>query len=160
MLKPDVTVNNGVTTIAASEVINAPQEVVWNALKVIGDIEKFHPLVKKSRATTEKLSGLGAKRHCTLLPMGQMEEEVVGWVDGQSFEMEVTGGKFLPPYHFMQGKVELKAIEQKTEVTFKFTYVLKFGAMGRLMDSIMIRPQFKKAPPQYISGLKQYVESI
>lgn len=159
MTKTDVYTDHGVTVITSKELINASKEKVWDALKMIGEIEKFHPLVKKSHTTTDLPGGMGAKRHCTLLPMGQMEEEVVLWNEETSFEMVVVGGKMLPPYRFMKGRVDLAELEGKTELTFAFSYQLKFGVFGRLMDSFLIRPQFKKGPPQYVTGLKNFVEA-
>ena len=158
MSKTIVKIEKGVTKITSEIEINAAKDNVWNILKSIEKIENFHPLIKKSYATTDKRSGLGAKRHCDLLPMGEMEEQVVEWEEGKSFVMEVIGGKMLPPYHFMKGEIELLEIKTTTKVTFTFSYLLKYGFWGRLMDLLLIRPQFKKAPPKYVYGLKEYVE--
>lgn len=158
MTKVNLKTERGITTITSEIGISSPKEKVWDALKAIGEIEKFHPLVKKSNCTTSIEGGLGAKRHCELLPMGQMEEEVTEWKEGKSFTLEVIGGKMLPPYRFMKGKIDLEEVGGKTRVTFSFSYQLKYGILGRFIDIVMIRPQFKKAPPQYVSGLKKYVE--
>ncbi|KJD31196.1 hypothetical protein PW52_16775 [Tamlana sedimentorum] len=150
----------GVTIITSEVEINASREKVWKVLSLIGEIEKFHPLVKKSEAISHIKSGLGAKRHCELLPMGQMEEEVVEWREGKSFVLEVVGGKMLPPYRFMKGRIDLVELDEKTKVTFLFSYQLKYGILGRMMNALVIRPQFKKAPPKYVNGLKEYVETL
>ncbi|WP_149304488.1 SRPBCC family protein [Pareuzebyella sediminis] len=160
MGKAVLRMEKGATIIASVTEINASKEKVWEVLSPIGDIEKFHPLVKKSHAISTVKSGMGAKRHCELLPMGQMVEEVVQWDEGSSFILQVIGGKMLPPYRFMEGKVDLIEIGKKTKVTFSFSYQLKYGILGRLMNALLIRPQFKKAPPQYVAGLKEYVEKL
>ena len=67
-----VKTHHGVTTISANLTINKSNKEVWNALKDVGGIEKFHPLVKQSHTIGETKSGLGARRYCRLLPMGQM----------------------------------------------------------------------------------------
>ena len=148
----------GITQIISTISINAPKERVWDALKNIGDLQKFHPMVKKSHLVSKVSSGLGAKRYCDLKPMGSMEEIATEWDEGNSFTMKVIGGKMLPPYNTMNGTVSLVNTDMGTLVTFSFSYKLKFGALGRLMDTIMIRPQFSKAPPKYVSGLKSYLE--
>lgn len=150
----------GVTTLRAEVVINTTKDQVWQELKEIGSIQNFHPLIKKSYTTTEVKSGLGARRTCELLPMGQMLEEVVEWNEGSSFTMEVIGGKMLPPYRFMRGQIELTETKDCTNVCFTFSYQLKFGILGRLMNLLMIKPQFKKAPPKYVQGLKSYIEPL
>ena len=160
MSKTTVKTEKGVTIISSEIEINTSRDKVWNVLKPIGEIGNFHPLIKKSYATTDEKSGLGAKRHCELLPMGVMEEKVIEWVEGKSFMMEVIGGKMLPPYRFMKGKIELFEVDNKTKVIFTFSYLLKFGFFGRLMNALLIKPQFKKAPPKYVTGLKEYIENL
>lgn len=151
----------GVTIITSLIEINAPKEKVWRVLNFIGEIENFHPLIKKSYVTTNVKSGLGAKRYCELLPMGKMEEEAIEWDEGKSFVMKVIGGKMLPPFLFMKGKVCLEELGVKrTKVSFSFSYQLKYGVLGNLMNILLIKPQFKKAPPKYVQGLKEYVEKL
>lgn len=151
------TTENGVTVITAQIEIDTPREKVWKVLSEIGEIEKFHPLVKKSLLTSNNGGGVGAQRHCELLPMGQMVENVIEWEEGKTIVLEVVGGKMLPPYRFMQGRVDI-AGEEKTNVTFSFSYQLKYGVLGQWMNRLFIRPQFVKAPPKYVSGLKEYIE--
>lgn len=148
------------TVITAQTEINAEKDKVWSVLKSIGEIKNFHPLIKNSYSTTPQQNGLGAKRICELIPMGQMEEEAVAWNEGQSFIMQVVGGKMLPPYHFMKGEINLVEQNGKTNVSFSFSYRLKFGVVGQIMNALVIKPQFKNAPPKYVNGLKEYVESL
>ena len=158
MNKAQVKTNHGVTTLSSEIEIRAPKLKVWEVLSDVGGIEKFHPLVKKSKTLTIKKDGLGAKRYCELLPMGVMEEQVVEWQEGQSFVMKVVGGKMLPPHKFMEGIIELEEKQEHTLVRFSFRYELKYGLFGRLMDALLIKSQFRKAPPQYVQGLKNYIE--
>lgn len=159
-MKSSVKSEKGSTIICAEIEINKPKDQVWAVLKTIADIQNFHPLIKKSSSITNLKNGKGAQRSCELLPMGQMIEEVIEWNEGSSFTMKVIGGKALPPYHFMKGRIELFEIDDRTKVQFTFSYQLKFGALGNIMNALVIRPQFKKAPPQYVAGLKQYVEGL
>ncbi len=148
---------NRATQLTASTIINASKENVWNVLKEFGNIAAFHPLVKYS-VNTNETTGLGARRHCDLLPMGAMEEEITAWEEGVSFTADVVGGKMLPPCHFMTGQLELEKSGNQTKVNFTLSYQMKYGVLGRIMNAIMIKPQFKKAPHQYVNGLKNYIE--
>lgn len=147
------------TQLIASVIIDAHKDSVWKVVNDFSSIADFHPLVKTSKSTNE-ISGLGAKRYCELLPMGAMEEEITQWTDGVSFTTYVVGGKMLPPCHYMRGILDLQPMGEQTKVTFTFKYHMKFGVFGRLMNALMIKPQFKKAPPQYVNGLKNYIESM
>lgn len=151
---------NGITRISSSLIIESSIESIWNILKRFGEIEKFHPLIKRSYSMTEQKSGIGAKRHCVLLPMGEMDEVITEWIEGKSFTAEVYAGKMLPPCHFMRGEIRLEPEGNRSRVTFTFTYQLKYGFVGKLMDRLLIRPQFRKGPPRYVEGLKKYMEQV
>ena len=146
------------THLKATTIIHVPSDLVWQVLTEYGNISAFHPMVKKSFSTNSKI-GLGATRHCDLQPMGEMEEEITAWEEGRLLVSEVKGGKLLPPYRFMRGKTVVESLGGETRVSFTFSYLLKFGLIGRVMNKFMIKPQFSKAPPQYLQGLKKYLES-
>ncbi len=99
--------HNG-TKLIATTIIDAPQTAVWDILKHPGKVAEFHPLIKKSYMTTEAQNGMGAKRHCDLLPMGEFNEVITEWEEGNAFTIEVTDGKMLPPHHFMKGRFALE----------------------------------------------------
>ena len=151
-------VENGTTTIKATCNIDATPSKVWETLEKPGDIKKFHPLIKESFMLSQRESGVGAKRHCDLKPMGAMDELITEWSDGISFKTKLIGGKMLPPLSFMEGEVELENVNTQTQVSFTISYKLKYGIAGRIMDTIMVRPQFKGAPMKYVRGLKNYIE--
>ncbi|MGD1847984.1 MAG: SRPBCC family protein [Salibacteraceae bacterium] len=159
MHQTHVSTHGGITVISSEIEIKARKNKVWEVLRDIGGIAQFHPLVKASKTLSHTASGLGARRYCALLPMGSMEEEVIAWHEGQSFVMEVVGGQLLPPHKFMKGHIELSDNYDSTKVRFSFSYQLKYGVLGRWMNALLIQPQFKKAPPQYVQGLKAYVEN-
>ncbi len=150
--------NQNVTTLQASTRINATPEEVWSVLKDFGNISAYHPLIKSSHRTNE-INGIGAKRVCKLLPMGSMEEQIIQYSEGKSFVVEVVDGQMLPPCSFMRGTIELHKRNNQTEVTFTFSYAMKLGIVGQLMNILMIKPQFRKAPIRYVEGLKDYMES-
>ncbi|MEM9897551.1 MAG: SRPBCC family protein [Bacteroidota bacterium] len=152
--------DSGVTTISARASISASREMVWNVLKSPGDIERFHPLIKKSYMIDNQLAGTGSKRYCELRPIGVMMEKITEWKEGFSFTTEVFDGKMLPPFKFVRGTISPQnGSLEPTTVVFTFSYQLKFGWVGRLMNKLLILPQFKGAPPKYVEGLKRYVES-
>jgi hypothetical protein len=90
--------------------------------------------------------------------MGAMEEMITNWEEGKTFTSEVTGGKMLPPCHYMWGVVEVVPIDDGSEVHFTLSYALKFGPMGKFMN-LFLKPQFEKGPPKYLEGLDQFISS-
>lgn len=149
------------TLIEATVPICSSTEKVWGVLKNPGDIRLYHPLIKDSEMLSTNPNGVGAKRLCDLLPMGQMVEVITDWEEGRSYTTEVIDGKMLPPYQFMKGKITVSPLDVYfAEVTFSFHYKLKYGRLGNLLDVLFIKPQFKSAPKKYVQGLKSYVEQL
>ncbi|MEM9858759.1 MAG: SRPBCC family protein [Bacteroidota bacterium] len=148
------------TELESSTRIRACIEEVWRILKFPGKIDTFHPLVKRSYLISNQTQGVGVKRHCDLLPMGAMDEVITSWNEGKSFTTKVVGGRMLPPFVFMKGTIRLDEDNQHTRATFTLSYKLKFGNLGRLMNFLLIKPQFKSAPRKYVEGLKSYVEAL
>ncbi|MCE7995571.1 MAG: SRPBCC family protein [Roseivirga sp.] len=149
----------GVTRLEASVLIKASRQEVWEVVRDFGNIQIFHLLIKESHKLNHAPE-LGAQRLCKLKPMGIMEEEIIEWNEGIGYMATVTGGKMLPPYEFMTGKLFLEAVGDETQVTFTFSYKLKFGALGSIMNLLLIKPQFKAAPVKFVEGLRQYCERI
>ena len=146
------------TILSASTYIQAPQHKVWQVVQEIGEIHSFHPLIKNSYRLNEQ-KGIGAKRHCELKPMGAMDEQIIAWEEGTGFTAEVIGGKMLPPCEYMLGDLALQSEGTGTRVSFTFSYGMKYGILGKIMNQLFIKPQFKAAPGKYVEGLKAYVES-
>lgn len=148
---------DGLTYLSATATIRVPRHEVWEVVQEIGNIMAFHPLIKESRLLNS-VKGIGARRLCQLKPMGTMEEQITAWNDGIGFVTEVTGGKMLPPYEIMRGTLKLEEEGARTRVTFTFCYKLKFGLLGRVINALLVKPQFKGAPIKYVEGLKMYME--
>jgi carbon monoxide dehydrogenase subunit G len=139
--------------------INAPREKVWAVLADLGAIQNFNPGVKKSYYTSEAREGVGAGRVCELRPLGAIEENVSDWQEGKSFTLNVRPLKKAPPFKKATARFQLDSVGQKTRVAVDINYTLRFGPLGRLLDALMVRPQFSKAAPEILLGLKHYVET-
>ena len=159
--KKEIMQSSDITIIKGSTIINDSINTVWNIIKNPEYIHLYHPLIKDSFMLSEKGHGVDSKRKCMLLPMGVMIERITDWQEGVSYTTEVIDGKMLPPFSFMTGTIQLKTIDtHETEATFTFEYKLKYGILGRIMNAILIKPQFRSAPTKYVNGLKNYIEKL
>ncbi len=138
--------------------INAPIEQVWDVVRDFGNINAFNPNLTNSYSTSENNEGLGATRHCDLLPMGSIEERVIDWQDGVGYTIEIFDGEKQPPYKNAQGTFHLRGDGNQTIVTFSLQYEMKLGPIGALMNRVMLRSQFDKAALNIAQGLKHYIE--
>jgi carbon monoxide dehydrogenase subunit G len=138
--------------------IDAPRETVWAKIADLGAIQEYHPGVSRSYYTSEEREGIGASRHCDLLPFGEVEERIVEWRSGDSYTFEIYGSKKLPPFVDAGGRFEVSQDGDGTTVRFEIEYDLKFGPFGQLLDRLMVRSQFRKVPRAVLRGLKRRLE--
>ncbi|OJJ18301.1 hypothetical protein BKI52_26140 [marine bacterium AO1-C] len=147
------------TYIEKSLIIDAPKNVVWEALADFGAIKKFHKGLKDSYATSEANGGLGATRHCDLKPMGSIEERITRWEEGSLYTVEIYEGKKTPPFKTAFATLKVESINaNQTKAYFIIEYTLKFGLLGQLMDAMMVKSQFSKASQIILDGLKEFSE--
>ncbi len=147
------------TTIKTDIRINAPKDEVWKVLADLGGIQSYNSAVKKSYYNTEAKEGIGAGRVCELAPMGEVEEKAIAWTDQESYTLDVKPVDGNPPLKSAQASFVLKEDGNQTIVTMEMNYELKFGPIGKLMDTLMMKPQFAKVVPNILLGLKHHIET-
>ncbi len=91
--------------------------------------------------------------------MGSIEESATEWEEGEGYVLEVLSGEKLPPFKRAYIRISLKEEGQETLATISFDYTLKFGPIGRLLDTWKVRPMFRKVIPRVLDGLKQNSEN-
>lgn len=147
------------TTIIREITIDAPVQKVWDILADFGAIYKFNPGVPTSRSTSTANGGLGATRHCDLLPAGSIEERIIDWHEGHSYKIEIYSGKGIPPFKTAVAQLTVRPDGTGTHARMSVEYKLKFGLLGSLMDRLLVKKQYDKAVPGILAGLKHFVET-
>ncbi len=136
--------------------INASKKEVWDIISDIGAIQNFNPNVSKSFYTSEIKEGIGASRHCDLLPMGKVEERIISWKEGEEFTIEIYESKSVP--FLGEGKFVLKEEGGKTDVTMSLTYRMKGGFLGSLIG-VFMKGRISNAMEGTLAGLKHHIET-
>lgn len=146
-------------TITYQIKIDAPTQKVWSNLADFGGVYKWSPGVKFSRSTSVNNEGLGASRHCDLIPAGSVEERIIEWHGGESLTLEIYKGKGAPPFKKAVATISIKADGASTVVTAKFDYSMKYGPIGALMDLFVVDRFLKKGLQGLLAGLKHHTET-
>ena len=146
------------TRVSHSIRIEAPTEDVWATLADLGAIQDYNPGVSRSYYTSEQREGVGASRHCDLIPFGEVEERIVEWRDGEAYTLEIYDGRKVPPFKKALGFISVEEDGSGSIARFALEYELKYGLLGRLLDLVMVRRQFSKVPKAVLRGLKRHVE--
>jgi ribosome-associated toxin RatA of RatAB toxin-antitoxin module len=145
------------TTLNNEITINASIEKIWEALSVIDNLDKFDPTVKKSTAVTDSKSGLNSKRKVEMLDgKNWFEEKVTEFKPNEALTYQLTDCSF--PIHGLKHSYTFEKIGNQTKVKQVMQYTVKFGLIGKLMDSLMIRKQTSGGIQQFFIGLKEYAE--
>jgi len=136
--------------------INAPKTKVWSVLADIGAVENYNPVVTRSYYTSENKQGVGASRHCDLLPMGSVEEKIIEWDEGESYKIEIFEGKAIP--FKGTGKFELTENGKSTNVKMTFEPDMGSGIFGKIMG-FMMKEKMNKMITGVVIGLKHHLET-
>ncbi len=137
--------------------ISAPPEVVWATLADIGSIYVWNPGVVHSEQTTTGAVNVGARRRCDLGGKNYLNEEVIEFVKPHKLTIRITDTNL--PFKTADIRFRLEGQGNETTVTVSPIYDLKFGWLGRLLDSLMVRRQYRKGMRGLLTGLKNHIES-
>jgi len=147
------------TIIKRKVTINAPKEKVWEALADFGNVQTLSPNIVKSVLTSEQKNGIGATRHCDFASMGaQVEERIVGWIEGESIEIDIYGSKNLPMITAMRATFTVSEDRDSTLLTGTFQYGMT-NALGGLLNSLAMKKMNAKTWVGFIAGIKHHVET-
>jgi carbon monoxide dehydrogenase subunit G len=145
-------------TVGATITIDARPEVVWPVIADLGDIQAFHPGVRRSAYISDSKEGVGAARVCEFGGGRSVEEHAIEWEEGRSFTLELKNGRGMPPFKRAVATMSVRPDGDRTQVDMELRYTLRFGLIGKLMDR-MVRPQFERMLPAVLGGLKKQLEA-
>ncbi len=138
--------------------INAPVGEIWSVLSDLEALEKYDPTVLRSELIPGARTGLGAKRKVHMKDgKNWFEEKVTEWRPGEALVIQLTDCTF--PIKGLKHSYSFSQVGGGTVVKQVMEYEVKFGLLGRLMDSVMIRQQSDKGIKLFMAGLKSIVES-
>jgi carbon monoxide dehydrogenase subunit G len=147
-------------TVAEEIRINAPKSQVWDIINDLAGIQNFSPDVRKSYYSTDLKEGLDAARICEFHNDITVAEKVIDWENGKSLTLSVdfTSG-MKPPVKNITGQLSLREDGSHTIVTMQLTYDTKLGVIGKAMNQVMIKSQYKKTIQRILDGLKYHAET-
>jgi len=140
-----------------SRVINASIAPTWAAVSRMGAVQDWHPNVSRSLVLTDHDGGVGASRRVEFHGGGSVVETVIEESEQQFTAMQLTES---PPLATAVVTIRTKQRSaQSTEVTFSIDYGLKYGPIGWLLDTFMMKRIFGKAFGMALEGLSYHLET-
>ena len=144
-------------TIHNEIIVNASVEKVWSILTDLELLEKYDPTVKKSTLISTEKTGIGAKRKVDMLDgKNWFDEKVTVFKPNEALTYQLTECSF--PIKELRHSYDFERIGNQTKVKQVMEYKVKFGLLGKLLDSMMIRKQSDGGIKKFFGGLKAYAE--
>ncbi|PCJ82565.1 MAG: hypothetical protein COA49_00425 [Bacteroidetes bacterium] len=148
------------TTFTKQIIIDASKQKVWQIVSDLGGIYRYNPGVSKSYYTTDITDGIDAARICELQPTGKIMETVTHWNEGEGFSLRVDPIEKAPPVKNFSGKFQLKEITGiRTQITVTINYDMKLGAIGLLLNNLIIQAKMEEGIKDLLEGLKVFSET-
>ncbi|MDF1676726.1 MAG: SRPBCC family protein [Vicingaceae bacterium] len=143
-------------TLQNEIIIDAPIEKIWESLAITDKLDSYDPTVKKSTATSEIKSGIGASRKVDMLDgKNWFEEKCTIFEPNKALEYTLTACSF--PVHNLKHDYSFEQLGDKIKVTQKMNIQMKYGLMGKLMFT-MLKPKWNSGNRTFLGGLKSASE--
>jgi uncharacterized protein YndB with AHSA1/START domain len=145
------------STFTERTTIDAPRRDVWAALADIGEIATWNPGLIGSHRTND-IDGLGGTRHCDISTKHSLTEHVVEFEPGTAITFRITDSTL--PFKTADIAFTLTDTAQQawTEVAVSPTYTLKYGPIGRILNTVAVRRNYRAGMRELLEGLKRHLE--
>jgi uncharacterized protein YndB with AHSA1/START domain len=137
-------------------VINAPRQLVWDALSDIRSVVTWNPGIDDVECLSEHTTGLGARRKCFTHPTGWMTESITGWQEGRLIAFSIEDAT---PLKNGVARFLLSDENSGTKLNALFEYEVKLGPIGPVVDRLIVHRKLTSAWRRGIDGLRNYTET-
>ncbi len=138
--------------------LEMPREKAWEKLSDFTLAPNYVPGVNSVEITTKAKEGVGASRR--VYP-NKMDETIVEWNNGKSFTMKLHKGEGGPPFPFKESgfRYEIDEDGNRTKCSIALTYNMMFGAIGNLLNSLLLNIIIKGIVRDIGLSLKHFYET-
>lgn len=114
----------------------ASRDSVWALFADFPNLATHWSGLRATRAIGEQTSGVGARRHVELKPIGSMDETVTVWEDGRRLDTQ-NQPSVTVPFEHDESTLTLEPDRDGTMATFNYQYVPRGGSLGRLTGPLI-----------------------
>ena len=140
---------------ARRELRAAPAEV-WRTVRDVVGYADVAPNL--SHAEVVAGSGEGMIRRCTDTRGGSWSERCTLWdEDARRYRFDVDTSNYPYPFARMAGTWSVEDAPRGAAIVMRFEYEPKFGALGRLADTLFIRRRFASISERLLDNWEQAI---
>ena len=145
-------------TIHNEITVNASIDKLWNILADLELLDRYDPTVKKSTVVSVEKTGMGARRKVDMRDgKNWFEEKITVFKPNEALAYQLTDCSF--PIKGLKHSYSFEKNGNQTKVKQVMEYTVKFGLLGMLLDSLVIRKQSDVGIKKFFTGLKFYAET-
>ena len=137
--------------------INAPADRVWDVLADFGTVADWAPYMRRSNLIGKLETGIGMRRGMRHAWGFRLEEVVTQWHEAKGFAFDVLKAPF--PMKDVKEVWVLGSENGGTVVETQVRYAMHLGAIGRLLDYLLVRFIVAREMRVGLQGLKEYLEA-
>ena len=119
-------------------------------------VKHYNPLVKSVKIISNHKKGLGASRFCDLKPNGFAKERIIRFEPKSKISFELVESSW--PVKSMKWHTSLHPDGASTIISQEMEYEVKFGLLGKLMDTLFMKKKLTQAIDDVFNHFKEYVE--
>jgi uncharacterized protein YndB with AHSA1/START domain len=109
---------------------------VWAVFADFPNLASHWSGLRATRAIGNQTSGVGARRHVELKPVGSMDETVTAWEQGRRIDTE-NHPSLSVPFNRADTTLALEPDDDGTLATFDYRYVPRGGPLGRFTGPLI-----------------------
>ena len=116
--------------------MSASPASVWALFADFPNLASHWSGLRATRAIGNQTTGVGARRHVELKPMGGMDETVTVWEEGRRIDTENRPSASVP-FNRARTTLTLEPDDVGTLASFDYRYVPRGGPVGRLTGPLI-----------------------
>jgi Polyketide cyclase / dehydrase and lipid transport len=124
--------------IAVQRHVSGSSDAIWALFADFPNLADHWSGLKATRAIGDRTSGLGARRHVKLRPIGSMDETIIAWEDGRKIVTQNQPSATVP-FKQAEATLTLKRDHDGVLITFDYRYVPRGGPLGQLTGPLIDR---------------------
>lgn len=145
--------------VTGKVIIDIPREKAWEIMQDFTSPHRYVPGLLKTEMHTEQKKGVGASRRVFKRGMA-LDETITEWKEGEGLTIRLHDGarpKPFPDSYFIY-RIE-DAGAGKTRFTATMGYRFPLGAIGQLIDSLIVCHFVKAETRKVAVAVKHYYET-
>ncbi|MGI9657865.1 MAG: SRPBCC family protein [Gaiellaceae bacterium] len=145
------------SVVQRTEVVNGSLDETWAEIADLRAVEDWHPNVARVEILTDQSEGLGAARRVEFQDGNSVVETVVEESEQQFSTLKMTEMPMMKSALVTIGTEE--RTPATTGVTFSLDYQMKYGPIGWLISTLMMKRMFPKIFGAALAGLSYHLET-